>query len=683
MKKFLWMLALIGVFSWIAGANCLTVEFDNRDSFCLSLDKSGRTYSASIEDRDLSSWPNTLRCELLLPDNSLEDLGACNGSFTYSSSKEEKVKLYIRYNSTYYTVITSYLDFSDGTWGDSDSDINGGSRSKNSGLSISVDDTTLGKNDYTNMIIETDDYDGKIDFTVEYKDGSYETIAKRDYSDYFYDYKNDLVNGISISNDDYENIKNFIKFKKEGTYRITAEDEDENTSRVTITVGSSSSDSKDNDKLELEASDDTPDKNEYIDMTIRTDSDYEGKVKFTKVEYKDSGSFKNVSEDSDYYDSKTIDDKGSVSMDDEDGKLKISDFIKFKKKGTYRITAEDEDDNTTKITIEVENSSSDDLVIEADTLTPNRRKFINLTIKWDKNVKVYFDGYYKAKKSDSWTDFSATSSTYIYDDSSAWRNEKYTTSSTKDKITDFVAFEKEGYYKITAEDENGNKADDLIFSVWDVDEYDDDDDETLTVSVSTKTPSVGKYVDMTIKESDKDYNGKVNISVRYKEKKSDDYKTVRTTSSTYFGGSSSDYNKWKQGYVNIISNGKYEAEDFVKFKEEGYYEVTFTDKNYRNTSVVFNVWGSSDDDDDDSDIDGFTVKEEAKLKAIIDLWDRLISELKSESYKLRNDSTWLGEADRIYKKMKKTRDGKSDGYDSFFDLKTDLVKWISYAQLHQ
>ncbi|MBQ7075108.1 hypothetical protein IJM86_09005 [bacterium] len=44
------------------------------------------------------------------------------------------------------------------------------------------------------MTIETDDdYEDDIDFTVQYKDGSFSDIAKRDYGTYFSDYDNKLT----------------------------------------------------------------------------------------------------------------------------------------------------------------------------------------------------------------------------------------------------------------------------------------------------------------------------------------------------------------------------------------------------------------------------------------------------------------------------------------------------------
>jgi hypothetical protein len=94
-------------------------------------------------------------------------------------------------------------------------------------------------------------------------------------------------------------------------------------------------------------------------LTIDTDDDYVGKVTFNKVQYKSSSSsswstissrtnstyFSNYSDEWEqgYYKMKSSDDGHKV----------ISNFLKFAKKGYYKIYAKDTEGNETSITFNV------------------------------------------------------------------------------------------------------------------------------------------------------------------------------------------------------------------------------------------------------------------------------------------------------------------------------------------
>ncbi|MBQ7075109.1 hypothetical protein IJM86_09010 [bacterium] len=178
-------------------------------------------------------------------------------------------------------------------------------------------------------------------------------------------------------------------------------------------------------------------------MKIKTDSDYEGEVKFSSVEYKDSGSFTSVLGNDSYYVSSSIDDDKSVKMKGR-GSVKISDFIKFKKNGTYKLGFKDEDGNSQTVKITVGTTDSN-LEVSADNLTPKVKEKLTLTFKDDKNVYVYFTGYYKEKQKDKWTKISSnTSSTYFSDYSTEWKRGYYkTTTNSEKEVEDFFAFAKE------------------------------------------------------------------------------------------------------------------------------------------------------------------------------------------------------------------------------------------------
>jgi hypothetical protein len=54
-------------------ADCLNVKLDSGRSICLTLEKSGSRYYASLEKNNTSSNAS-LRCEILLPNDTLENI---------------------------------------------------------------------------------------------------------------------------------------------------------------------------------------------------------------------------------------------------------------------------------------------------------------------------------------------------------------------------------------------------------------------------------------------------------------------------------------------------------------------------------------------------------------------------------------------------------------------------------
>jgi hypothetical protein len=51
-----------------------------------------------------------------LPNDVLENLGACDGSFSYASTSTETVRLYVRYDNRYYKTVDASYNFNNGTW---------------------------------------------------------------------------------------------------------------------------------------------------------------------------------------------------------------------------------------------------------------------------------------------------------------------------------------------------------------------------------------------------------------------------------------------------------------------------------------------------------------------------------------------------------------------------------------
>jgi hypothetical protein len=169
---------------------------------------------------------------------------------------------------------------------------------------------------------------------------------------------------MTSSDNGYVTLKNVVKFKKSGYYRIYVEDTDRNESYVQINVDTSSSSSSSSDDIELSTNRKSPSTNQYVNLTIKTDSTrYTGKLTFSaKYRSSSSDSWSNISRTSNSYFSDYSDewDDGYYRMTSSDrGEITLKDIVKFKKNGYYRIYVEDTNGNENYIQFSVGSSSSD------------------------------------------------------------------------------------------------------------------------------------------------------------------------------------------------------------------------------------------------------------------------------------------------------------------------------------
>ena len=505
--------------SFANASNCLKVEFDNGDSLCVEVEKNGSRYTPSVTKRNLSSNPS-LRCEILLPNDVLKEIGACNESFTYSSSRSEKVTLYVRYNNTYYTIVDSYFDFDDGVWWDRFDDDDDDDDDDDE-LTVKTSDSTVETDEWTDIKINTDSsYRGDIAFTIKY---DWDTISKSKFGTYFSDYDDFAKDGYTMtsSNKGSKTITKFLKFKKEGKYEIIVKDDDGNKSSYKITVDDDEDDDDDDEDsdLEIDIDDATLDDWDWTNMKISTDSSYRGKIEFT-IKY-DGDTISNSKFDTYFSDYDDIAKDGYRMTASDGGTKKISKFLKFKKDGTYQIIAEDNNGETSSVKIKVSDSDDDDddddnndtLSITTSDSTVETDEWIDVTIETDRDYtnKVKFKWYYKSSDSSSRKEISSTNSSYFSDYSTEWSNGYYRmTSSDKGEVTfnKFVKFHKEWKYKIEVED-NDNNSDSVTFTVDDDD--DDDGDEDFEITFDPSSPWVEKWVDVTVKH-DKNYYGSIKVS---------------------------------------------------------------------------------------------------------------------------------------------------------------------------
>ena len=366
LKLFSFAFAFLAILSCFASANdCIERTLGN-NSICVSIDKKSSNRYELDKDIDCNDSSCAVSCDILLPDNTLTHVWMCNGSFYYNSSSSKKVKIYITINSESDT-IEEYYDFGDGSrwgnwwWGSSSND----------DLEVSASPSNPDTYEWVKLDIETDsDYVGKVTFSkFQYRSSSsssWSTISSRTNSTYVSDYSSTWSDGyyrMTSSNHGSVSLRNLIKFKKSGYYRIYVKDDDGNEDYVQINVDASSSS---NDDLELDTDDDSPSALEYIDLTVETDRSYRWKINFS-AKYRSSNSSSRTAiysrTNSTYFlNPSTTWKNWYINMTVSDWWEKtIRNIFKFAKKWYYRIIAEDEDWNSTYLDFDVWYADSDPL----------------------------------------------------------------------------------------------------------------------------------------------------------------------------------------------------------------------------------------------------------------------------------------------------------------------------------
>ena len=280
MKKLLALLILLGwsylLSSSVFAKDCLDLSFTDGD-ICINIDKDDDEYTL---DADLSdtNWTVSLKCDVLLPDNTLKNVWACDGSFTYSKEDSRKIKLYVRLNNEYKTK-EAYYNFDD--WERWSSSSNNNWDLDN--FDLTADDTTPSTSQRVDLTIEArddsddtvTDYDGTVDFKVYYRSSSSSSRILTTSSTY-YEIDTDYDDGYEFtSSDDGEaDLTNFIKFKKNNyDYKVRVYDDSDTSiyEEITFDVWSSSSSnwfsSSDIDKVEAVY-------DQWTDMINNLEDDY-------------------------------------------------------------------------------------------------------------------------------------------------------------------------------------------------------------------------------------------------------------------------------------------------------------------------------------------------------------------------------------------------------------------------
>lgn len=679
----LWVLiSLFAWFSFASSSDCIERDLWN-NSICVSIDKwSSNRYT--LHSQIDCNWSCPVSCSILLPDNTLEQVWTCNGSFYYDSNSTEKVKLYMNVWNEFGT-IEAYYNFRNGyRWNEEPSG------SSSDYLDISSTNTSPSAWSYVKLTINTDsDYQWRISFyKVEYKapSSSYRTtISSRTNSTYFYDYSDEREDGyynMTRSDHGRKTINNFLKFKKTGYYKITAKDKNWETDSITFNVWWNSS-STDSD-LDISAASTSITPSQYVKLYIDTDEDYQWKINFS-LKYKANSSnnwstisnLTNSTYVSDYSDEW---DDGYYRMVRSDyGRKTLSNLVKFKKTGYYQITAEDTNWNEDSVEIHVTSSSSyndNELELSSTNTSTNVWSYVRLTINTDEDYvwKITFtEVEYKSSSSANWSTISSrTSSTYFSDYSDEWEDGYYrmTRNDNGEKtISNFLKFKKAGYYRIYAEDIYWNE-DYIVFNVWGWSSSSD----YVQVETDDDTPEVWEYVDITVL-TDRSYRWEIIFYAKYRSSTNNTWSQINRTSSTYFTNRSSAWTNW---YITMTSSdrGERTVSNIFKFAKKGYYRIYAEDEDGNYNYVEFNVWNSQS-----SPLDWYTQNEYDSVVQIYNVWPSLITNLKNKYPILRNSTTRQNRSDTLYDNMRDVKNKKSNREFLYYeDFERALTNWLTYTQ---
>ncbi len=319
-----------------------------------------------------------------------------------------------------------------------------------------------------------EEYRGTVEFRVFRRNNngsSYVEITSNSSS--YYDIEDDDYTFTS-SDDGYAYREIWIEFEND-SYDYKVEVQDENDSSIDgeeiIYLGGSSSSNGDADNIKISTNDSTPDVNDYVDITLEirdddddTVEDYTDKVEFL-VYYYDNGTYKRTTSSSFF----TLSDDEYDFESSDDGEVRLSNWIKFKKDRKYKLVVEDKDDSSIdgeKIftvgdadDLDTTTSDPDQFAIELLTkdIETNERidlKVVAITEDNERSINYREKVEFKVQEVDdagktNWStpdngDYSRYLSTYTFTSSNDGEKSLY----------DIMKFNREGYYKIIVEDED-------------------------------------------------------------------------------------------------------------------------------------------------------------------------------------------------------------------------------------
>lgn len=270
------------------------------------------------------------------------------------------------------------------------------------------------------------------------------------------------------------------------------------------------------------------------------------------------------------------------------------------------------------------------------------------TYKYVGGVNFYVDRY----KNGSWS--RASSSSYDLD------RTYYSFSSSDNwevKLYDLVRFRDEGEYRLVVELQNWTTAYqsfDTYRSSSSSSSY-SSTARSFSLSISPSSPDTYDWIDVTLRVEDyygdlaRNYSKRVNFEVQ--EYRNGSWRTA----------SSSDYDISRDYYTFSSSDwGRKTFSSLIRFRTSWEYRLKVYENNNSSTSVTKTIdvgyYSSSSSlsyyrSSSSYSYDNFTDAQIKKVRAIYDIWNDVISALKSDYPKLRNSSSWKSRSDRFYSDM--------------------------------
>lgn len=487
----------------------------------------------------------------MTPDSVLRSIPLCNGEFSYDGDELGRVKIRVRYDnqepedrdgkpssSSTRTYPQRVYDF-DNEERASDTLEDNNANGDLDSFDISLSDNTPDEDDEVTLTIKAldsdeeklTDYEGSnAEITIQYKASSSDTRHTASSTQVAIDDKTpDFSNGEAETD---------ITFKYSYLYKITVTDEDEDIDNYeTFEVGDYDGGGSSNGEVTqlaiTDVSDETPNEDYRVNVTVEAQDDNEDKVEdFTdKVKFKvevrdDTNNERDTATSSDY----ELDMTSYTFTSSDYGDHDFEELVRFKDDSNdYRLVVYDYDDSDIDEGYQVfdfgngydENDdednnnnndyNTDNFYVTTNDSSPDRNDRVDLTIKardgssTDKSYKgsVDFEVRYKESGYSNRNKVSTSNSLSYYEMKYPYEDDGYTfrTSNYGEiTISDFIRFKRENYeYKVIVKDSDHSSTQGYkIFTVGSV-SNDSSDTDNFYLSSDDSSPSTSQYVDLTVK----------------------------------------------------------------------------------------------------------------------------------------------------------------------------------------
>ncbi len=648
LKVFSFSFIFFALFAWNSFANNCITQSVWKNSICVSIEKWNDNRYTLESDINCKNSSCLVKCDIMLPDNTLAPAWACNGKFYYNSNSSEKVKLYITIDDSFATM-TRYYNFRNWTWWSA----------------IDDDDRDYDDND------DNDDYyddDDDWDYNWYYDwDNYYDSDYNWNYSSemnraYQYAYRYGITTKRSIDaawmN---QNLTRIAMAKMLSQYAINVLwKRPSNVYVPNFSDVSTSLDAQYDNWVTLAY--------QLWIMWINMPSNkFRPYDTVTRAEFWTALSrlLFNLKDWNDVYYSTHLNRlyREWIITNTNPNLKELRWYVMIMLMRSADVDTNDDYNNNYELEVTTNNKA------------PSTSEYIRLTIDTDEDYvwKVYFyKVQFRSSTSSSRSTISSrTNSTYFSNYSDEWEQGYYSMKSSDNwhkVISNFLKFAKKGYYRIYAKDSDWNE-DYIDFNVWSSSYYYD-----LNLSTNDKNPDASEYVDLTV-TTDSYYRGKIYFTAKYRSSTSNSWADISRTSSTYFTNRSTTWTNW---YITMSSSDRWEktVENIFKFAKKGYYRITVENEEWDSTYIDFNVSNPSA-----SPLNWFTQKEFEMVESTYNTWPTLISNLRSQYPRLRNNTSWRNLSDELYENMEDVVYKRSNReFQDYDDFDSAFRYWLSRTQ---